>query len=310
VAIYANRTRDEKFYRADSAGNIPGNLAQSNEAEIDAVGFREFIRPPNATISGRVIDDANANGRIDAGEAALAGVTIRLLNADGSVRETQQTNASGEYRFVEVPPGDYRVTETNLPNYVDTGVLPGANNTAIDLNTIAASLEASEDSVENNFLDALPNQPPADECTPACYNSVDMWMLFDGARRAVYDANGGVGSIFILSLNRPAVSDDEVFNVLMGMMTPRERLDAQFVAAQLNALSFPRSVLNRATCFYNGPNVIVNIPGNPRLVELLAQARLTFANGTEFDIDQLAVYIELFNNITATRGIICPFADP
>lgn len=310
VAVYANRTRDEKFYRADASGNIPGNLAQSNEAEIDALGYAEFIIPPTATISGRVIDDNNANGKIDTGENAIPGVTIRLTStSDNSFVETT-TDVNGAYTFMGVIPGTYRVTEFNLPNYVDTGVIPGAGKTAIDLNNIGAPLVAGEVSVENDFLDALPPQPPADECVPGCFNSVDMWLLFDLSRKAVYDANGGVGSIFILSLNRGAMTDDEVVTALSGMGTPQERLEAQFVAAQLNALSFPRTVLNRATCFYNGPNVMVNIPGNPRLIELMGQARTIFGTGTNLQIDQLAVYLELFNNITATRGIVCPFADP
>jgi hypothetical protein len=311
VAVYANRTREERFFRPDPQGNIPGNLAQSNEAEIDAVGFRRFGGPgPSlATISGRVINDANANGRIDPDEQPIPGVTIRLTNGSGGDRTTT-TDANGNYRFDQITPGNYRVIETNLPNYLDTGVLPGQGNTAIDLNTIAAALEAGENSVENNFLDALPPTPPAAECTPACYNSVDIWLLYDVTRRAVYDTIGGVGNIFILSLNRGALSDDEVVTALMGMGTPQERLTAQFVAAQLNAASFPRSVFNRASCFFNGPNVIVRIPGDPRLLDLLGQARTVFAGNDPMQIDQLAIYLELFNNITATRGILCPFADP
>lgn len=305
VAVYANRTRDEKFYRADVNGMIPGNLAQSNEAEIDAVGFKEVMIEPFASVAGRVINDANANGRVDPGEQPIPGVTIRLTG--NNVNQMMTTNANGEYLFDQLMPGTYQITEVNLPGYLDTGVQPGAGNAAIDLNNISAVLEAGEDSIENNFLDALPT---TEDCVPACYNSVDMWLMFDGSRQAIYDANGGVGSIFILSLNRPAISDDEVLNALFGMDTPKARLDAQFVAAQLNALSFPTSVFNRASCFYNGPNVIVRIPGDPRLLELLGQARTVFATGTDFDVDQLAVYLELFNNITATRGIICPFADP
>lgn len=309
VAVYANRTRDEKFYRADNAGNIPGNLAQSNEAEIDAVGFRRGMIQPFATISGRVIDDQNVNGKIDVGEPPIPGVTIRLTDTgSGAVVGEQPTNANGAYEFTNVPAGNYRVTEINLPNYIDTGVIPGQGETAIDFNNIAAALIPSEISVENNFLDTLP--PPDDQCLPACYNSVDMWLLFDGSRRLVYDANGGPGSIFILSLNRNALNDDEVVTALLGMGSPKERLEAQFVAAQFNALSFPRTVLNRATCFYQGPNVIVQIPGNPRLIELLNQARTTFATGTDLQIDTLAMNLERFNDITATRGIICPFADP
>lgn len=305
VAVYANRTRDEKFYRADSNGRVPGNIAQSNEAEIDAVGFREVIIPPFASVAGRVVNDANANSKIDPGEMPIPGVTVKL--SGNGVDQTMTTNANGEYKFSSLMPGTYRVTEINLPNYLDTGVLPGAGNTAIDLNNISAVLDAGEDSVENNFLDVLPTTT---QCTPGCFNSVDMWLLFDRARQPVYDANGGVGAIFILSLNRAAANDDEVVTALLGMDTPKDRLNAQFVAAQLNALSFPGTIFNRASCFYNGPNVIVRVPGDPRLIELLARARTLFGTGTDLEIDQLAVYIEAFNNITATTGILCPFADP
>ena len=305
VAVYANRTRDAAFFQPDQNGNIPGNTAQSNECEIDAVAFVDFTAPPTATISGRVINDANANGKIDAQETPIPGVTVKLSGGAGVNLETT-TNQNGEYSFTQVAPGDYRVTEINLPNYIDTGVLPGAGNTAIDLNNIGATLSAGEVSVENNFLEAI---PPAD-CVPACYNSVDMWLLFDASRRAVYDRLGGVGGIFILSLNRGAQSDDEVIAALSAMESAKDRLGAQFVAAQLNAASYPLSVFNRASCFYNGPNVIIRIPGDPRLIELLNQARVIFNTGNDVQVDTLAVYIELFNNITATRGIICPFADP
>ncbi|MCI0392446.1 MAG: carboxypeptidase regulatory-like domain-containing protein [Acidobacteria bacterium] len=305
VAVYANRTRDAAFFQPDQNGNIPGNTAQSNECEIDAVAFVDFTAPPTATISGRVINDANANGRIDAQETPIPGVTVKLSGGAGVNLDTT-TNQNGEYSFTQVVPGDYRVTEVNLPGFVDTGVLPGAGNTAIDLNNIGATLSAGEVSVENNFLDAI---PPAD-CVPACYNNVDMWLLFDSARQAVYDRLGGVGGIFILSLNRGAQSDDEVIAALSAMESARDRLGAQFVGAQLNAASFPLSVFNRASCFFNGPNVIVRIPGDPRLIDLLNQARTIFNTGNDVEIDTLAVYIELINNVTATRGIICPFADP
>jgi len=306
VAVYANRTRPSQFFVADPNGNIPGNLAQSNEAEIDAVGFEETILV-NATISGRVINDANGNARVDPGETPIPGVTINLT---GVVNQTTMTNQNGEYSFREIPPGAYRVTEVNLPGYLDTGVQPGAGNTAIDLNNIAATLVAGQVSVENNFLDALPPQPPAPECTPACYNSVDMWLMFDSARQAVYDKLGGTSGIFILPLNRGALSDAEVVAGLSVTETAKDRLNAQYEAAQLNAANYPLSVFNRATCFFNGPNAMVMIPGNPRLLDLMNQARTVYNSNDNTAIDTLAHYLELFNNITATRGIICPFADP
>lgn len=310
VAVYANRTRAEQFFRADSNGNIPGNLAQSNEAEIDGLGFKKVIVDKRGSIAGRVVNDANANGRIDATEQPIAGVTIRLTGPDGDFSAT--TDAGGNYKFMPLTGGVYRVTEVNLPGYLDTGVLPGPGNTAIDLNNIRVSLDAGEMSIENNFLDVLPppDTPNQPLCTPGCFNSVDMWLLYPSARQTVYNNNGGVGSIFILSLNRPAQSDAEVEAALLTLDTAKDRLNAQFVAAQLNTLSYPQTIFNRASCFYNGPNVIVRVPGDPRVLEMLNQARTIFGSGDDLQIDQLAIYLELINNITATRGIICPFADP
>ena len=46
VAVYANKTRDTRFFVPDATGKIPGNLAQSTDAEIDAVGFVPFTAPP------------------------------------------------------------------------------------------------------------------------------------------------------------------------------------------------------------------------------------------------------------------------
>ncbi|MCG3161865.1 MAG: hypothetical protein JMDDDDMK_03080 [Acidobacteria bacterium] len=304
VAVYANRTRDAAFFRADGNGNIPGASAQSNECEIDAIGFEETIIN-NATISGRVINDANGNGKIDVDEKPIPGVTVRLAGGPGVSLELT-TDQNGEYKFSQVPPGDYRVTEINLPDYIDTGVLPGAGNTAIDFNNIGATLKAGDVSVQNNFLDALP--PPG--CVPACFNSVDMWLLFDSARQAIYDQIGGVSGIFILTLNRGAMSDEEVLVALSTFDTAKDRLNAQFVAAQFNAAKYPQSIFNRAGCFYNGPNVNVRIPGDPRLLDLLNQARTTFNSGDDVQIDTLAIYIEMFNNITSTTGILCPFVDP
>jgi hypothetical protein len=45
VAIFANRTRDIRFFIPDASNNIPGNLAESTDAEIDAVGFVPFVGP-------------------------------------------------------------------------------------------------------------------------------------------------------------------------------------------------------------------------------------------------------------------------
>lgn len=305
IAVYANRTRDEKFYVADPTGKVPGNIARSDEAEIDGLGYVPVTLQSAGTISGRVVNDENGNGQVDSEESPLPGVLIRLIDANGG-QTSATTDDTGAYAFTGLQSGTYRVVERNLPNYVDTGVLPGRGNTAQGFNTIVVGLDPAEVSDNNIFLDALP--PPS--CTPACYNSTDVWLLYDGLRRQLYDSIGGVGKIFLLSADRYALSDDEIVEALLAIDTPQQRLNAQYVVAQLNAASYPLSVFNRAACFFNGPNLLVRIPGNPRVVELMGQARTIYKSNDANKIDQLAVYLELINNITATRGIFCPLADP
>jgi len=308
VAVYANRTRDSKFFIADSTGKIPGNIAQSDEAEIDGVGYIPFAPTSGATISGRVINDANANGRIDVGENGLGGVTVALLNGGSTPIATTLTTQTGEYRFTGLAAGNYRVVQTNLANYIDTGIIPGPGNTSSGFNTILAVLDAGELSENNIFLDGLP--PSTTTCVPACYNDAEVWLLYDRLRLQLYSRIGWVGSIFLLSANRGALSDQEIVDALSNMDTPQQKLNGQYVVAQLNTLSYPLSIYNRANCFFNGPNMMVRLPNNPRVIDMMNQARLIYSTGTITQIRQIANQLELVNNITATRGIFCPLADP
>ncbi|NDD65927.1 MAG: hypothetical protein EBZ36_18415, partial [Acidobacteria bacterium] len=193
VAVYANRTRDAKFYVADPTGKVPGNIAQSDEAEIDGVGYIPFAPTSGATIAGRVISDTNANGRIDVGESGIRGVTVTLFNGGSAPLATSTTNAAGEYTFTGLAAGNYRVVQTNLPNYIDTGIIPGSGNTASGFNTILAVLDAGELSENNIFLDGLP--PTTTTCVPACYNDAEVWLLYDKLRTQLYSRVGGVGAI-------------------------------------------------------------------------------------------------------------------
>ncbi len=306
VALYANGTHDARFFIPDAIGRIPGNLAPGLDAEVDAVGFIPFV-PTVGSISGRVINDANGNGAIDAGETTLAGVTVTLFDATGTnAVAVTTTNAAGSYAFSGLLAGNYRVVETNLPGYLDTGVLPGAGNTALNLNTIAVPLAAGQSSIENNFLDALP--PPA--CVPACYRDTVMWDLDLPARTAAYQKAGGVSKIFILSLNRGAANDNEVVAALENDDGGRGSLDAQYVAAELNTATYPGSIFNRASCFFTGPNNAVKLAGNPRLLDLMLQAKTVFDSGNLTQIRLLTFQLAMFNNVTATFGITCPFSDP
>ena len=70
--------------------------------------FREI---PPGSLAGHVRVDLipGSDCQTDPNDPGLAGVTINLLDAQGNVLQTAQTDANGEYTFTHLPPGTYEV---------------------------------------------------------------------------------------------------------------------------------------------------------------------------------------------------------
>ncbi|MCE9548646.1 MAG: carboxypeptidase regulatory-like domain-containing protein [Planctomycetia bacterium] len=81
----------------------------------------DFCEKLPASISGRVHADTDGDCELDPGEKPIAGVTIRLLNANGQQIATTLTNAQGEYKFENLAPGTYSVVEDQPSGYFDGG---------------------------------------------------------------------------------------------------------------------------------------------------------------------------------------------
>ena len=66
--------------------------------------------PTPINVGNFVWDDLDSDGRQDAGEPGLAGVTVQLWNSTKTqLLDSKVTNASGNYSLVAPTPGDYRV---------------------------------------------------------------------------------------------------------------------------------------------------------------------------------------------------------
>ena len=68
-----------------------------------------------ASVTGRVFQDGNGDGRMNPGELGLSGRVVQLLGLDGTVIMTTTTQADGGYRFDGLEIGSYRVREVPPP---------------------------------------------------------------------------------------------------------------------------------------------------------------------------------------------------
>jgi uncharacterized protein (DUF2141 family) len=100
-------TVDSDVTNVGTAGN--GNTgaitlgAGEDKRNVDA-GV-EVVDPGTASLAGKVFMDNNDNNVEDAGDMAVAGVTVTLSNG-----QTAVTDANGEYEFTGLAAGDYTVT--------------------------------------------------------------------------------------------------------------------------------------------------------------------------------------------------------
>ena len=82
-----------------------------------------------ASISGFVHVDMNGNCTLDANstDEPLANVTLELLDADGQVIGTTQTNSDGFYEFDNLLPGTYSVRQQQPTEFFDGDALVGSD---------------------------------------------------------------------------------------------------------------------------------------------------------------------------------------
>lgn len=109
-----------------ASGGVTHHPAMANDEAPDVTLFPVTIIFPTATrtptpinVGNFVWDDLDGDGRQDAGEAGLAGVTVQLWNSTKTqLIDSAVTNASGIYSLVAPTPGNYRV-RVLLPSISD-----------------------------------------------------------------------------------------------------------------------------------------------------------------------------------------------
>ncbi|MCI0685450.1 MAG: carboxypeptidase regulatory-like domain-containing protein, partial [Gemmataceae bacterium] len=140
------------FAGNDQLTNIA--LAQGTNGE-----HNNFGELPAAELSGFVYIDSSKNGVKDADESGISGVTITLTgnNDVGAVNTTAVTNANGAYKFANLRPGTYTLTETHPSQYEDGQDAIGSQGGTTGNDVLSnIALGAGVIGVNNNFGEITP----------------------------------------------------------------------------------------------------------------------------------------------------------
>jgi probable HAF family extracellular repeat protein len=111
----------------NDCGIIVGNSLQNGTNATKPTQWGYCEAPPSGKIGDFVWEDLNGNGVQDAGEPAISGVQVELLDGTGTVIRTTTTSSSGLYLFTELAAGNYSVRFTAPTGYVFTTRDQGGN---------------------------------------------------------------------------------------------------------------------------------------------------------------------------------------
>ncbi|QDT05620.1 Serine-aspartate repeat-containing protein D precursor [Rubripirellula lacrimiformis] len=143
--------------------SVDGGLISEITMTPSGVGVEyNFCEAAPATLSGFVYHDADDDGVRDAGEDAIAGANVALVDATGKTVATATTDATGRYEFEGLLPGDYSIVETQPAGYLDgkdtvgtiRGTKVGRDTGADSLASI--TLKQGDVGVEYNFGELRP----------------------------------------------------------------------------------------------------------------------------------------------------------
>lgn len=216
------------------AGSGGGDASQADlisqivvGAGVDLVDY-DFCEIPPAEISGHVYVDTDQDCVMDAGEAPIAGVTITLLDQNGTVVGTTQTDASGQYKFTGLRPGNYSVRQQQPVGYFQGGQKAGSgggNDTLTDLIS-AIAIGAGASLVDYDFCELLPGSISGNVFADLDFDCIqdENEQSLEGVLVELLDASGNV----LASTRTNANGDYQFSNLRPGTYSVRESQPAGY----------------------------------------------------------------------------------
>ncbi|MBL8829734.1 MAG: hypothetical protein JNM18_22335, partial [Planctomycetaceae bacterium] len=177
----------------ERVGSVGGTIATDDRivdidlgANVHAVRYDFWEVLPNS-ISGRVHVDLDGDCEYDTDEPLLAGVTIELLDERGAVLQRTLTNDQGEYRFDQLPRGDYGIREVQPAGYEDDEEHVGTAGGELTANDLITRIVLGSDvhGEHYDFCETIvtPPPPPPPPGTPP--GSISGYVFQDGPERLI-----------------------------------------------------------------------------------------------------------------------------
>jgi uncharacterized protein (DUF2141 family) len=99
----------------------PSDLPAVSGKDVSNVLFGNFRQ---VSITGRVFEDLNRDGKFDPNEQGIPGITVNLLDANGKVIRSLTTDKAGGYAFAELGPGTYSAKVVLPTSFIATEPVP------------------------------------------------------------------------------------------------------------------------------------------------------------------------------------------
>jgi hypothetical protein len=198
-AVITNPDTANATFTADlPAGNLAGQGITATAT--DSFGnTSEFCRDkqalPSSSLSGFVFEDFNENGQFDFGDKGISGVTITLTGTDflgNAVNPPPQlTDGDGSYRFLNLLPGSYYITETPPAGYLQgIDAIGTAGGSLVAPGQFSVPLAAGVDGLNYNFGELPTSTGPVQKGQTA---GIGFWNNKNG-QALIKALNGGAGA--------------------------------------------------------------------------------------------------------------------
>ncbi|MBK6666234.1 MAG: carboxypeptidase regulatory-like domain-containing protein [Saprospiraceae bacterium] len=136
-------------------GSTPNNMIPVTLTTGENDNDNNLVEEQTGSIRGTVTKDTNND---NVGDTPLANVTINLKDLAGNIVATDVTDASGNYEFLNVAPGQYTIMEVQPTGYnsvsdVDATPDPDGNDGTTPNDMIPVTITAGENDNDNNFIE-------------------------------------------------------------------------------------------------------------------------------------------------------------